>query len=505
MQSSSRVIVNTLIQYIRSGLSIIIALYTTRAILDALGAEDYGVYVLIGGVVAMLSFVQNALTQTTQRFLAFYIGKNDLGNQKNVFGTSLLIQCFLSVLLVVVLLLLCDPIIYGLLDIPESRLEAAKIVYYIVIGALFCTMMSVPYMAVLVANENIVYYSIVNILDSLLLIPIAWVVAHSENDRLILYAFLMLIIKFINLLLYYVYCFSKFRDTVSIKSFIFNKKTFLDMFSFSGWNTYGAAVPIVRNQGIAIIVNNFIGTVANAAYGIGLQVFGQLGVIPSSITNAIMPQIVKSEGAEDRARMIRLAEIASKFSFILVGAVAIPLLFEISPVLSIWLKEVPRNTDIFCIILIISIWVDQLTIGLASASQAVGKIKEYMLIVSNIKLLVLPVTYFFFFLGYPLLFCIIPFAVFEFLSSLSRIFVAKKTYNLSSKEFIRHTFLRGLFPIFCTTLLVLLFVNTISFPFRFVVTALISIIVISAFTWLFGLEEDEKLYIKSFILRIRNR
>ena len=505
MQSSSRVIVNTLIQYVRSGLSIIIALYTTRVILDALGAEDYGVYVLIGGVVSMLSFVQNALTQTTQRFLAFYIGKNDIENQKNIFLTSLLIQLVLSIVLIVVLVLLQEPIINGLLDIPESRLFAAKYVYYIVIGALFFTMMSVPYMAILVANENIVYYSIVNIVDSLLLIPIAWMVSHSDNDRLILYAFLMFLVKFINILLYYTYCKRKFSSSVTVNSFSLNKKTFRDMFSFSGWNTYGAAVPIVRNQGLAIVVNNFMGTVSNAAYGIGLQVFGQLGVIPSSITNAIMPQIVKSEGGGDRNRMIRLSEIASKFSFLLVGIVAIPLLFEITPILEIWLKEVPENTDLFCIILIIAIWVDQLTIGLASASQAIGRIKEYMMVVSNIKLLVLPVTYILFLMDFSLAICIIPFAVFELISSLSRIIVAKYTFDFSPKEFVKKTFLRGLIPIICTIVIIVLFVNTFCFSNRFIVTTLISLVVIASSTWLFGLEDDEKKYLKAFLLKIKNR
>lgn len=504
MQTSSRVVVNTIIQYIRSALSIIIALFTTRAILDALGEVDYGVYVLIGGVVTMLTFVQSALTQTTQRFLALYLGREDIDNQKLVFGTSLIIQIGLSLVLITLLLALTNPIINGLLDIPEDRLHAAVVVYYIVIGALFFTMISVPYMAVLVAYENIVYYSIVNIIDSILLIPIALSVAYYDNDRLILYAFLMFIVKVINFYLYYYYCKRYYNNTVSIKSISLNKKAFKDIFSFSSWNTYGAAVPIVRNQGIAIVLNKFMGTIANAGYGIGLQVFGQLGIIPSSITNAIMPQIVKSEGADNRERMIRLSEIASKFSFLLVGIVAIPLIFEISSVLTIWLKEVPQNTDNFCVILIIALWTDQLTVGLASASQAVGKIKEYMLIVSNIKLLALPTIYLLFLLKLPLIICFMPFAGFELISSLSRIIVAKKTFNLSPIEFIKKTFLRGLLPILLSVVAVMLFVTCFTFPYRFIVTSIISLIIVSTFTWLIGLEKDEKEFINKFILRFKN-
>ena len=474
MQSSTRVIVNTLIQYVRSGLSIIIALYTTRVILDALGAEDYGVYVLIGGIVSMLTFVQSALTQTTQRFLAFYIGKNDDEKQKSVFGTSLVIQFVLSVIIIVVLLLLCYPVIYNLLEIPVGRLEAARIVYYIVLMALFFTMMSVPYMAVLVANENIVYYSVVNIIDSLLLLPIAWLVSHSDNDRLVLYAFLMLVVKFLNILLYYVYCRHHYRKVVTFRGFTYNKSTFREMFSFSGWNTYGAAVPILRNQGVAIIVNKFMGTVANAAYGIGLQVFGQLGVVPASIMNAMMPQIIKSEGNGDRERMLRLSEIASKFSFILIGLFSVPLIFEINAILSIWLKEVPEHTSLFCIILILSVWFDQLTIGLSSASQAVGRIKEYMMVVSNIKLMVIPVSFIFFYLRFPILVCIIPFVVFEFISSWSRIFVAKKTFGLEPILFVRKAILKGALALLCTVTLVAIFVSCVDFPFRWVVTIVLS-------------------------------
>lgn len=502
MNNSTLAITNTIIQYIRSAVSILIVLYTTRVILDALGAVDYGIYNLVAGVVAMLSFVQASLTQTTQRYMAYYIGRRDAIMQRTTFFNSLFIQLILSLIIVAILLVL-EPVLFQyFLEVPQERLWVARILYKLVLGSLFCTMVSAPYMATLIANENILYYSIVNILDSLLLIPIALLIQDASIDRLLLYGVLITLIKVVNLLLYFIYCLSKYNGCISHSITLFNRSSVREMLSFSIWTTYGASVPLIRNQGIAVVLNNYMSTIANAAYGLGLQIYGQIGVVTASIMNAVGPQIIKAEGCGDRQKMIRLSEISSKICFYLVAFVAVPLFFEFDTLLSLWLKDVPENTSMFCRILLITLWMDQMTIGLATSNQAVGSIKEYTLVISSIKLLVLPLTFFAFYNGCSPVVSLLPFIVCELLSSISRIFVAYYTFGLNIITFFRNIILKEIMISSIVFCLIYMYVSIFEFPSRFLITFLASTIVLSLFVWRWGLEQEEKAILTSFVNKI---
>lgn len=504
MNALNRVIFNTSIQYIRSGISVIISLYTTRVILNALGASDFGIYSLIGGIIAMLSFIQNSLVQTTQRFLSFYIGKDDVNKQKLVFNNSVNIQLILAFLLIAILFIV-KPIIFNhYLNIEVERIDIALKLYDLMVGTLFFTMFSIPYMAVLLARENITYYTIVNLIDSFLLLPIAWSIERSPIDRLLWYGLLLALIKVINYFLYYLY--SKFRYTEYINySFtIFDKELFREMWKFSGWITYGAACPIVRNQGYALLINRTLGTVVNASYGIALQVFGQIGIIPSSIMNAIMPQIVKAEGNGNREKMIRLSEIASKFCIVLVGMIAIPLIVDMEFLLKIWLGDVPTFCSEFCRLLVLACWFDQLTIGLASSNQAVGQVKRYTLIISNVKISALIIAIFSISFGMQPQYILVVFALCELVSSILRIFVLKYEINISIRKFTNNVY-RGIFiPIFSSFILCYLINMMIENDIRILITFFISIITIGLCTYFFGLCPDEKNIINGILSLMLN-
>lgn len=502
MQASVRIILNTSIQYIRSAISVIIALFTTRIILNALGAEDYGIYNVVGGIIAMLSFLQSSLTQTTQRYLAFYIGKNDTEKQKKVFDNSIITQILIALVIIILLLLIKTYLFAHVIVIPSNRLNAAKMVYNIVLCSLFVTMISAPYMASLIAHENIIYYSIVNIIDSILLIPIAFLIKNSTIDRLLEYGVLLFVVKVINLTLYAIFCYIKYRDTINFKKISLDKTTFFEMLGFTGWNTYSAAVPLVRNQGFAIIINNFIDNIANAAYGIGMQVFSQISVIPASILNAVMPQIVKAEGVFDRQRMIRLSEIASKFCFYLVGMIILPLMFDIDSILDIWLGDVPKYTSLFCIMFLVALWVDQSTIGLASANQAVGRIKEYTLVVSTIKLFVIPVSFILFKFDAPIVLAIMPFPILELIAAISRIVVAKRTFNLNILGFVSRVSIKTLLPTFITLIFIYSLASFVQIKYRFLISIPLSVLVMSCCIWGFGLERDEKTILLNLLVRL---
>ena len=492
MKPSTRIIFNTSIQYVRTVISVLVTLYTARLILDALGVEDYGIYSLVGGIVAMLSFVQTSLTSTTQRYLSFHQGKGDFFMQHKIFNNSIVTQLIISVTLISGLCILQPFIFNGFLNIPADRVNAAIWVYYCMLFTLFFTMQSTPYLAVLIAHENIFYATIVQLTYSFLKIPIALILYAIPVERLKYYAILLVIVQAANYFMYLIYCKRKYKETKNIHLFSLDKQIFKQMFSFMGWSVYSTGCIVGRTQGIAILLNRFFGTVVNAAYGIAWQVSGQLNFLSSSIQNATKPQLIRAEGANDRKKMFRLAEITSKFSFLLLAFMSIPAIMEMDDLLSIWLKEVPENTVVFCQFIVLTNLADQLTIGLAYANEAIGKIRNYSLVVNSIKLLSLPAAFLFLHYGaevIAVMYCILGI---ELLCALTRLPFLKFTGGLSIKEFSKRVFL-PIIPPFCLTVILCYYYSSIfSSTWSFVGNFIISAITMGISSYFFSLCKDEK-------------
>lgn len=212
MDSSTRVVVNTGIQYVRTVVQVAIMLYTSRVVLDNLGVEDYGIYNLVGGVIAMLSFIQINLANTTIRYLSYHHGKNDMPMVIKIFNNSLCIQLFFGLVICVLLVCATDFVFANMLNISMERLSVAKVVYYLMIGSLFFNLVSTPYFASLISHENLVYSSMVQIVDSILKVPIVVSLIYVTFDKLIWYSCGSLFLVIFNFILYYIYCRKKYEE-----------------------------------------------------------------------------------------------------------------------------------------------------------------------------------------------------------------------------------------------------------------------------------------------------
>jgi len=505
MNSSTRLVFNTSIQYFRSIISLFISFYTVRLILDALGIENYGIYSIVSGVVSMLSFIQSSLAQTTQRYLSFHQGRGDLTMQKKIFNNSVITQLLISIALVAILAALKPVLFGGFLNIEPDRLNAAVGVYFCMLAVLFFTMQSAPYMATLIAHENILYTTIVELLNIFLKIPIALMLYHAPFDKLIYYAVLSLGLQVLNFLLYYIYCKLKYPESKDFNFNQFDKQTFRDIFSFMGWNIYSTGCIVAKNQGFAIILNKMAGVVWNAAWGIASQVAGQINFISVSMQNAIRPQIVKAEGAGDRKRMLRLSEISSKFSFMLLAMVSIPLFIEMTKILPFWLKEVPEGTVLFCQMILIVNIVDQLTSGLAQANQAIGDVKNYSLLFYTPKLLLLPATYLILFYYDSKLSVMFAFVMIELIVALLRLPFLKSTGGLSINEFVNNVFIKELVPFILTAIACWGFSQLFDSLWGILGTCIISLIIMGITTYYFGLCNDEKIIIKALLEKTNSK
>lgn len=393
MEPVKRMIVNTSAQYVKSLVNIVLSLYSTRIVLEALEISDYGLYSVVGGLVAMLGFMTNALVITTQRYMSYYYHEN-VAYVKKLFVNSLFLHLLIGGGLSLVLLLPQDWLVNNVLNIPADRIQAAVYVYGITIFMLFVTIVTAPFKALFIARENIVYISVVEVCDGILKLLLAFCLLGVTVDKLLFYAGMMALIILVNFFAFAIYSLLHYEEcTIKIRRCDIEKDSLRRLMGFAGWTTYGMGAVAARNQGTAVILNCFFGTVINAAYGIAFQVQSAVSFVATSIYNAMNPQIMKAEGAGEREKASFLAARESKYSAILMSVVIVPLIMEMPSVLDWWLKDVPEGSVLFCRSILVAFLCDQMTYGLHTLNQALGNIRVYTLMVYTPKLLTLPLIW----------------------------------------------------------------------------------------------------------------
>ena len=274
MNPSQRVLANTIAQYARTVIVMLLSLFIVRVVLTSLGQSDYGIYSVVAGCVAMLGFLTNSLVRTTQRFVSFYQGKNDVEGLKSVFNNCLIIHIIIGLLIVSIFELLSPFIFDGFLNIPSERLDSAICIFHLVVATLFVTISSAPYRALLISHENIIYISLIDILDVVLKVVLAIIMSQSSYDRLIFYSFILLCVQFFNFVALASYDYTKYTECVFPRFKRFKISYVKEMGKFAWWQVYGSACVIGRDQGLSIVLNRAFGTIINAGLGIGVQVSG---------------------------------------------------------------------------------------------------------------------------------------------------------------------------------------------------------------------------------------
>lgn len=503
MTSSQRVFINTIAQYGRTLINMFLTLYTVRLVLNSLGAQDFGIYTLIAGVISMLSFVTNSLMSTTQRFISFYQGKNNSKELKSIFNSCLFIHIIFGLLIVCILGLIYPFVFTYLFKIPECRLSAAKTVYLIVLLVLFFTFVTSPFKALLVSHENIVYTSIVDILDAILKLFLVFVMILLDIDKLIFYAFSMLIIQVVSFLLLSIYSKLKYSECSRISFNLANRKVIKEIFSFAGWTFYSTGCYVGQKEGIAIVINRIFGTIANAGYGIGFQVAGYSSVLAGAISNAIRPQITKAEGSCNREKALWLSSINSKMVFYLTSMVCIPCSLEIDQLLTLWLGKVPEFSNVFCVMAMLSLIADSLTTGLSTMNSAIGKIAKYTLLFATPKLLVCFIAYILLIRDLDIKYIAAVYVFVELLMALCRIPYMKYAAGLNVNAFFKNVLIKEIVPFTISTILCVIFVFRFDFEYRFLVTSLISFLSFILTIFFYGLTNQEKKIIMSIISSIK--
>lgn len=388
-----RVIRNTGFLYMKMGITMFVSLYSTRLILEGLGIRDFGIFNVIGGVIAMLGFLNASMAAATQRFMSYAEGAGDASGQKAVFNVSLLLHLGIAVA-VGLLLHAASPLLFGhVLNVPADRIEAARFVYGTMIAGTMVSIAGVPWEAVLNAHENMLYFAGVGILESILKLGAALAVVHAGADRLMLYGMLQPGITVAAVSCMVVYCLRKYRECVISPRRYWRKKIFREMGSFAGWNLAAASGSMLSEYGVGLILNHFFGVVLNAAQAVAQQINGQTMAFSATMLKALNPVIAKSEGAGNRRLMLRASLTGCKFGCLLLAVFAVPFMIEAPGLLSIWLHAVPEWAVLFCRLQLFRTLLEQLFLSLGSAIYAEGNIRAYTLFKAASGLLFLAATY----------------------------------------------------------------------------------------------------------------
>ena len=399
MNDNKLIAKNSLILYFRLLSTSTIGLFTSRYVIRSLGASDYGLYSVVGGIVVMMAFLNTIMVATTYRYIAFEMGKGSSEGINRVFNISLVIHLCLALLV----LLLTETVgvyyVNNYLNINTGKVSDALFVLRFSTYAMGFSIISIPYQGLVTAQEKFSISAIIEINRSILGLLVAFIILYYMGNRIRLYAMLIAIVSLVSPILYFAYCKHKYSENVKW-NFQRGKSKYKEMIGFSGWNMIGAAAEVGKTNGAALIINAFFGTVLNAAFGIATLLYNIVLMFAMNLAQAAIPQITKSFSSGNTDRTFSLAAYISKYTWFLMLLPALPILLETNFLLRLWLGDIPQYTVIFCKLMIISALVSGIGNGLGAVIQATGKIKFFQIILSTTSLLSLPIAYFLYKIGY---------------------------------------------------------------------------------------------------------
>lgn len=499
-ENNKRIVKNTAFLYIRMLILLFISFFTSRVILQSLGVIDYGIYNVVGGVVAMFSFFNAALSGATGRFLSYELGIGNKEKLKNTFQSAVAIHVFVGILITILIESIGFWYVKNKLNVPIDRLNAAIIVFHISAITCFLNIIQVPFNASITSHEKMSAFAYISILDAIMKLGIAYLIFMFVGDKLIMYAVLLMCSTIIINLIYIIYCKKNFEEcSISLQ---FNKSIVFPMLKFSAWDLYGNLSVMVRSQGLNILQNYFFGPVVNASTAVANTVLNAIMGFTDNFLTAVRPQIIKQYATKQYEAFQKLVFNSSRYSYFLLLITTVPLLIEAEYVMGLWLKEVPQYAVIFCQLSIINNWISILFRSVVISINATGQVKQISIINGTIYILVLPVSYIMLKLGYG--------PVIPFVLNILFLFIGHTIFTMLIVKRIMPFFKIKLFFLNVMFKCLMVTVVSIILPFcihilmedgffRFLIVCILSVLWSFGLIYFWGIDGDERTVLHNFI------
>lgn len=494
VETNKIIVKNTIFLYIRTFVSMLISLYTSRKILEGLGVSDFGIYNVVGGVITMLTFLNGSMSVATQRFLTVELGKKDRGNYNRIFNMTVLIHFGLATLILIVAETVGLWFVNTYLNIPAERMTAANWVYQASVLSTILSILQTPYHASIVSHEHMHIYAYVGLGESFGKLFLVLLLVVYPYDRLIFWGFIMFFFQFLMAIIYRVYCIRKFPEC---KLYLkWDNSVFCSMLRFTGWNMFGTVAWLLKDQGVNVLMNMFGGPIANAARGVSCQISGAVQGLTGGFQSAVNPQLTKRYAANDSEATCRLLCESSKISYFLLFIIALPVMMEADFILKLWLVEVPPMASLFTRIILIESLLSALGNPMIISLMATGDIKWYQIVVGSSLLLIIPLAYLFLKLGCPIETALIVSALCIFLGDVLRLIFCKRQLGLS----LRLYGFKVVLPITVVTVLSVILPMFIHYNLsegwsRFIFSTIVSCIIVAVLICTIGLTAKERNFI----------
>lgn len=499
--NNKRIAKNTLLLYFRMLFMMAVALFTSRVVLNTLGVEDYGIYNVVGGVVAMFGFINGSMSSATQRYITFALGKGDKDRLSTVFSTTLQIHTLIAGIIVLLGETVGLWFLYNKMQIPADRMDAAFWVLQCSIVSTVVMILSVPYNADIVAHEKMSAFAYISILEVVLKLVVVYLLVIFSFDKLILYAFLILAIQILIRFCYSSYCNRHFEETRY--KHVWDKALFKEMTGFAGWSLFGNLAGVLFGQGLNMLLNVFFGPVVNAARAVAVQVQNAIQGFVGNFQMALNPQITKTYAKGELGDMHKLMYRSARFSFFLLFFLSLPVLLETNFILTIWLKTVPENTVIFLRIIICTSLIYTLANPLIIANQATGKVRKYQAVCGSILLLILPISYVCLLLGCPAYVVFIVHFLMESVAQLARMIMLRQLIGIRLRDYFQNIYLKVLMVVAASIILPsLAYFNMSDDFYRFFVVCALCVVSVSASAYTLGLSSNERVFVKTKVMTV---
>ncbi len=500
MNDNKTIAINTIVLTIKLVITIICSFVISRLILQALGADNYGLYNVVGGIVAILNLVATSMIATSYRYIAVEIGKGESGNPQRIYSTLFLIHIVLAGLLFVLGLPLGYFYINNYLNVTSATIDDAQYVYFFSLVATFFSVVVVPSNGLLVAKEKFIPISIIDIVRSFLNVAVALILLYYTGNRLRIYALLMAILNVTYSLAFYVYCKIKYADIVQFK-LNRTKKDYKEITSFTGWMLLGSTAVIGRTQGLAMVINLFFKNSINAAFGIATQIGHAATMFTNTLRQSVTPQIMKNQEG-NATRSLNLVYAISRYTYLIMLIISVPLLLCMDTVLELWLgsENIPPLTSIFSVFLLLSGLIAGLSAGFDASIQASGKVRKNQIGYTIINISIIPIVYVLYKIGLPAYMNVVVGVFLTIVTLFFQAYIMQELTEFNYKDYWNKT----IYPSILTTalsfvpmfLLSLALNDNISIEICF---AVFSILWTCVIVFLFGMNKTEKDAAVSFV------
>lgn len=501
---NKKIMKNTLALYARQMLILCVNLYSIRVVLNVLGVEEYGIYSVVAGVVTLSSFLPGTLASATQRFFSFALANDDKQNLNIAFSVNFALYCIIALIAFLGLESVGLWFVGEYLRIPHQLFDTALNLYHLTVLTFIAGVFTSPFIAIMVAHEDMHLYAYASICEALMKLGVVYVLIYVPWNKLELYGILLLIVSILNAIIYITICCSKYSEC-QFRKFYWDKKLLREVLDFTGWTLFGQVTNVVRNQAITILLNQMFNPGIVAAKTIATTVAGQVIVFANNFNTGLYPPIIKSYAANEKEEMFSLIFNGSKLTFFLMWIFTLPMLIEMDVILHIWLKTPPVEAVVFTQLALIETLIVSLSLPIATAARAPGRMKVYELTLGIVQIAIFPVSWLVLKVGYDASWVFWVAIAANLLMFIMRLFIVRALIELSLRRF----FSTVIFPVLSVTLLSVLLSLTIKqfmpegLKFSIIMTVL-SFVIVAISIYFLGLDADGRCKIRMIAKNILN-